>query len=109
MVQSKNNEVVTPKQEIRITQVNNSIEKCSKFVGEIRTPLSNLSNKSCSKDWILSSGEKSVSQPKKKLKRLRKFCDINSEKEDNPSVSGSRSCPPLDHGFDKHGRGTLKF
>ncbi|KAI3744811.1 hypothetical protein L1987_57904 [Smallanthus sonchifolius] len=121
LVQSKNDEAVkesTPNKEIIIPHINipnNSIEKCasgSKFVGEIQTPLTNLSNKSCSKDWILSSGEKSISQPKKKHKRLRKFCDIKSGKEEivgRSSISGSRSCAPLDHAFDKHGRGGRKL
>ncbi|KAD4981721.1 hypothetical protein E3N88_18392 [Mikania micrantha] len=112
LVQSNNGDVVeesTPNKEIGIPQINllnNSSERC--VSGEIQTPVTNLFNKSCSKDWILSSGEKSVSQPKKKLKRLRRFCDIKSRKVEilgHPSVSGSRSCAPLDHDIDKHGRG----
>ncbi|KAI3795155.1 hypothetical protein L1987_37803 [Smallanthus sonchifolius] len=121
LVQSKNDEAVkesTPNKEIIIPHINipNSfIEKSgfgSKFAGEIQTPLTNLSNKSCSKDWFLSSGEKTVSQPKKKLKRLRKFCDIKSGKEEivgRSSISGIRSCAPLDHAFDKHGRDGRKL
>ncbi|KAI7741881.1 hypothetical protein M8C21_022455 [Ambrosia artemisiifolia] len=119
LVQGRNDEEVkesTPNKENGVPHINllnDSIEKCasgSKLVGEIRTPLANLSNKSCSKDWILSSGEKSVSQPKKKLKRLRKFCDIKSGKEEivgHSSVSG-RSYAPLDHAFDKPHRGGRK-
>ncbi|XP_076939448.1 DEAD-box ATP-dependent RNA helicase FANCM-like [Bidens hawaiensis] len=104
--QSKNDEAVnetTPNKEIGISKFylpNNSIEKCasgSKLVEEMQTPVTNLYNKSYSKDWLLSSGEKSISQPKKKLKRLRKFCDIKSGKEEivgRSSVS-DRSCAPL--------------
>ncbi|XP_076909820.1 DEAD-box ATP-dependent RNA helicase FANCM-like [Bidens hawaiensis] len=104
--QSKNDEAVnetTLNKEVGISKINlpnNSIEKCasgSKLVGEMQTPVTNLSNKSYSKDWLLSSGEKSISQPKKKLKRLRKFCDIKSGKEEivgRSSVS-DRSCAPL--------------
>ncbi|KAK9075561.1 hypothetical protein SSX86_003886 [Deinandra increscens subsp. villosa] len=96
LVESENDEVVkksTPTQEIGLPQINllnNCIEKCAS-VGEIQAPLTNLSTKSCSKDWILSSGEKSVSQPRKKLKRLRKVCDVKSGNEEivgHPSVSG---------------------
>lgn len=106
MAQSKNDEAVNetiPNKEVGISKINlpnNSIEKCasdSKLVEEMQTPVTNLSNKSYSKDWLLSSGEKSISQPKKKLKRLRKFCDIKSGKEEivgRSSVS-DRSCAPL--------------
>ncbi|XP_071715399.1 DEAD-box ATP-dependent RNA helicase FANCM [Rutidosis leptorrhynchoides] len=90
----------------------------SKFGGEVRTPLADLSNKSCSnsKDWMLSSGEKSVSQPKQRLKRLRKYGDVirnddllQKEKVvDHASVSG-RSCAQLDRAIDKHGRGNKKM
>ncbi|XP_076944817.1 DEAD-box ATP-dependent RNA helicase FANCM-like [Bidens hawaiensis] len=108
LVQTKNDEAVnetTPNKEVGISKINlpnNSIEKFalgSKRVGEMQTPVTNLSNKSYSKDWLLSSGEKSISQPKKKLKRLRKFCDIKSGKEEivgRSSVS-YRSCAPSGH------------
>lgn len=107
-------EIQTPE----IGLLNSSSEKgpsVSMFVGEIRTPLTNLSNKSCSKDWILSSGEKSVSQPKRKLKRLRKYGDMKSgnllDKEEivgHSSVS-CRSRVKLAHASDIHGRGKLQI
>ncbi|PWA39658.1 hypothetical protein CTI12_AA571890 [Artemisia annua] len=96
--------------------ISNSSEKCTsaaKFMGEFRTPLTKLSNNSYSKDWIISSGEKSVSQPKPKLRRLRKYGDIETgnllDKENivcHSSVPG-RSRARLDHPPKKHARGTL--
>ncbi|MFS7890980.1 hypothetical protein Hanom_Chr00s000184g01627631 [Helianthus anomalus] len=114
LVESKNDEVVkesTPNKEVGIPQLNllkEELASGSKLVGEVKTPMTNLSN---SKDWLLSSGEKSVSQPKKKLKRLRKFCDVKSGKEETVSlsseVSGSRSFALLDRAFDRGGRKPL--
>lgn len=96
--------------------VSNSSQKCTsaaKFMGEFWTPLTKLSNNSCSKGWIISSGEKLVSQPKPKLKRLRKYGDIENgnllDKENivcHSSVPG-RSNARLDHPPKKHARGTL--
>nr|GEU83199.1 DEAD-box ATP-dependent RNA helicase FANCM isoform X2 [Tanacetum cinerariifolium] len=98
--------------------ISNSSEKCTsaaKFMGEFRTPLTKLSNNSCSKDWIMSSGEKSVSQPKPKLKRLRKYGDIENgnllDKENivcHSSAPG-RSCARPDHPSKKHARGDRKL
>ncbi|KAM0049691.1 putative RNA helicase [Helianthus debilis subsp. tardiflorus] len=109
LVESKNDEVVkesTPNKEVGIPPQFNLLKEelasGSKLVGEVKTPMTNLSN---SKDWLLSSGEKSVSQPKKKLKRLRKFCDVKSGKEETVShssvISGSRSSALLDRAFDR--------
>ncbi|PWA45681.1 DEAD/DEAH box RNA helicase family protein [Artemisia annua] len=98
--------------------ISNSSEKCTpaaKFMGEFRTPLTKLSNNSCSKDWIISSGEKSVSQPKPKLKRLRKYGDIENgnllDKENvvcHSSVPGRSRARP-DHPPKKHARGDRKL
>ncbi|KVH88388.1 DNA/RNA helicase, DEAD/DEAH box type, N-terminal [Cynara cardunculus var. scolymus] len=102
-------EIQTP----RIDLVNGSSEKgisASKSKGEIRTPVTNLYDNSCSKDWILTSGEKSVSGPKHRLKRLRKYGDTKSrnlsDREEiagHTSVSG-RSCARLDHASHMHRR-----
>ncbi|KAH9625992.1 hypothetical protein KSS87_022931, partial [Heliosperma pusillum] len=42
----------------------------------VRTPLRNLTNSSCSEDWRMSSGEKSGTGKSLKLKRLRKIGDL---------------------------------
>ncbi|XP_074273332.1 DEAD-box ATP-dependent RNA helicase FANCM isoform X2 [Silene latifolia] len=42
----------------------------------VRTPLRNLTNSSCSEDWRMSSGEKSGTDKSLKLKRLRKIGDL---------------------------------
>ncbi|XP_024961790.1 DEAD-box ATP-dependent RNA helicase FANCM isoform X2 [Cynara cardunculus var. scolymus] len=107
-------EIQTP----RIDLVNGSSEKgisASKSKGEIRTPVTNLYDNSCSKDWILTSGEKSVSGPKHRLKRLRKYGDTKSrnlsDREEiagHTSVSG-RSCARLDHASHMHRRGDKKL
>ncbi|KAJ9550475.1 hypothetical protein OSB04_014520 [Centaurea solstitialis] len=100
----------------RINLISSSSEKgisVSKCKGEIRTPVTNIfDDNSCSKDWILTSGEKSVSGPKHRLKRLRKYGDTKSrnlsDKEEfvgHTSVSGAR----LDRKSYKHGRGEKKL
>ncbi|KAL1213502.1 DEAD-box ATP-dependent RNA helicase FANCM [Cardamine amara subsp. amara] len=63
----------------------------SPFPEEWRTPLANLTNtnSSASKDWRVSSGEKSeiLRQPRK-LKRLRRLGDCSSAvKENNPGIA----------------------
>ena len=53
----------------------------SPMVEEIKTPLANLTNNSCSKDWHLSSGDKSGSvKQERKFKRLRKYGDTGQRK-----------------------------
>ncbi|KAI3780438.1 hypothetical protein L2E82_10419 [Cichorium intybus] len=110
LFQNKNNEreIETPEIELQ----NNYLEKCvsgSKIVGETRTPVTKLSDSSCSKDWILSSGEKSVSQPKSRLKRLRRFGDKKSGNlSDVEEIVGHRSCARSDRLSNKRGRGDKK-
>ncbi|KAM3729495.1 hypothetical protein ACB098_12G016800 [Castanea mollissima] len=50
-------------------------------IEEAQTPFANLTNTSCSKDWLLSSGEKSESiEQRRKLKRLRKVGDCGKSR-----------------------------
>ncbi|KAL7590493.1 hypothetical protein Lser_V15G40742 [Lactuca serriola] len=103
LVQNKNNEG-----EIQNNSSENYVSVC-KFVGETRTPVTKLSDDISSKDWMLSSGEKSISQPKSRLKRLRKYGDIKSGNlSDVEEVVGHRSCAQLDRFSNKRGRGDKK-
>ncbi|KAI3515640.1 hypothetical protein L1887_14541 [Cichorium endivia] len=110
LFQNKNNEreIQTPEIELR----NNYLEKCvsgSKIMGDTRTPVTKLSDGSCSKDWILSSGEKSISQPKSRLKRLRRFGDKKSGNlSDVEEIVGHRSCARSDRLSKKRRRGDKK-
>lgn len=102
LVQNKNNEG-----EIQNNSSENYVSVC-KFVGETRTPVTKLSDDISSKDWMLSSGEKSISQPKSRLKRLRKYGDIKSGNlSDVEEVVGHRSCAQLDRFSNKRGRGNF--
>nr|XP_043613922.1 DEAD-box ATP-dependent RNA helicase FANCM [Erigeron canadensis] len=110
----KQAEIRTP----RIDLPNGSSAKCvlaSNVPGEFQAPLTKLSNGSCSQDWLLSSGEKSFSQPKPRLKRLRKYGDIKSDnfldkkKTADISSSSGASCAKLDHPYNMFGRGDPKL
>ncbi|XP_057538948.1 DEAD-box ATP-dependent RNA helicase FANCM isoform X2 [Amaranthus tricolor] len=51
---------------------------------EFRTPLQNLTNSSCSKDWQMSSQKKSASNERpSRLKRLRRIGDVSRERWQN--------------------------
>ncbi|KAL4573319.1 hypothetical protein LXL04_020120 [Taraxacum kok-saghyz] len=76
-----------------------------KFVGETTTPVTKLSDNSCSKDWMLNSGEMSVSQPKPRFKRLRKYGDIKAGNLSEVEVVGRTSCAPFSN---KRSRGDKK-
>ena len=89
----------------------------SPIVEEVKTPLANLTNNSCSKDWHLSSGDKSASfKQERKFKRLRKYGDtgqrrnMKSMKENSIDPSGNlaetSSIIPIRN---KHNRGNLNF
>lgn len=76
---------------------------------EWRTPLANLTNtnSSTSKDWRVSSGEKSetLRQPRK-LKRLRRLGDCSSAvKENNPAIAEADRIRSRSRS-EKHFRGT---
>ncbi|KAL6318094.1 hypothetical protein AAG906_035239 [Vitis piasezkii] len=88
----------------------------SPIVEEVKTPLANLTNNSCSKDWHLSSGDKSASvKQERKFKRLRKYGDtgqrrnMKSMKENSIDPSGNlaetSSIIPIRN---KHNRGKQK-
>ncbi|KAE8022325.1 hypothetical protein FH972_008133 [Carpinus fangiana] len=76
-----NNAIQTP-----ILKLNNNASitgriSTSPVVEEAQTPFANLTNNSCSKDWHLSSGDKSESvEQRRKFKRLRKIGDCGSRK-----------------------------
>lgn len=76
-----NNVIQTP-----VSKLNNNvhIRGCTSTapgIEEAQTPFANLTNTSCSKDWLLSSGEKSESiEQRRKLKRLRKVGDCGKSR-----------------------------
>lgn len=79
---------------------------------EAQTPLANLTNNSCSKDWRLSSGDKSVSvKQTRKFKRLRKLGDLGANKSLESIKDGSSKLARTFSGASavryKHGRGIL--
>ncbi|KAL9229067.1 hypothetical protein vseg_004583 [Gypsophila vaccaria] len=57
----------------------------------LRTPLQNLTNSSCSEDWRISSAEKSATQKPLNLKRLRKVGDLVKIKPQH-DVKKMQSC-----------------
>ncbi|KAK9758175.1 hypothetical protein RND81_01G212700 [Saponaria officinalis] len=61
-------------------------------MNNLRTPLRNLTNSSCSEDWRMSSGEKKGTQKSFKLKRLRKIGELDKKKQQH-NVKKTRSCP----------------
>ncbi|KAL8172566.1 hypothetical protein V2J09_024370 [Rumex salicifolius] len=64
-------------------------------VMEFRTPLANLTNSTCSKDWYMSSGEKPVGDKRNSnFKRLRKIGDTKScnEMKENPGKFTNIEC-----------------
>ncbi|XP_057974604.1 DEAD-box ATP-dependent RNA helicase FANCM isoform X2 [Malania oleifera] len=84
---------------------------------EIQTPLANLTNSSCSKDWRLSSGDNSESVNQvRKFKRLRKHEDsekrnlLESMKENSvvPMETLAKSLARFTHISKKHTRGKTK-
>lgn len=110
-----NNAIQTP-----VLKLNNnaSITGCistSPVVEEAQTPFANLTNNSCSKDWHLSSGDKSESvEQKRKFKRLCKIGDCGSRKmksiKENlvvPIANLARSFSSNSPIQNKHSRGTL--
>lgn len=110
-----NNAIQTP-----VLKLNNnvSITGCistSPVVEEAQTPFANLTNNSCSKDWHLSSGDKSESvEQRRKFKRLRKIGDCGSRKmkstKENllvPIANLARSFSSTSPIQNKHVRGTL--
>lgn len=83
------------------------------IVDEAQTPLANLTNNSCSKDWRLSSGDKSVSvKQARKFKRLRKLGDLGANKSLESIKDGSGKLARTFSGASaaryKHGRGILR-
>ncbi|CAH8254507.1 unnamed protein product [Arabidopsis lyrata] len=86
---STTNELRTPQKEVGTANGTECLA-VSPIPDEWRTPLANLTNtnSSASKDWRVSSGEKSetIRQPRK-LKRLRRLGDCSSAvKENNPGI-----------------------
>lgn len=88
-IASTTNELRTPQKEVGLANGTECLA-ASPIPEEWRTPLANLTNtnSSASKDWRVSSGEKSetIRQPRK-LKRLRRLGDCSSAvKENNPGI-----------------------
>lgn len=88
----------------------------SPIVDEAQTPLANLTNNSCSKDWRLSSGDKSESvKQARKFKRLRKVGDHGTNKNLesikvgilDPTTKLARSFSSVGAVQHEHGRGIL--
>ncbi|XP_024930384.2 DEAD-box ATP-dependent RNA helicase FANCM isoform X1 [Ziziphus jujuba] len=112
-----NNEIQTP--ELNKNKVAN-ITGCfssSPILEEVKSPLANVTNNSCSKDWRLSSGDKTESvKPVRKFKRLRKIGDHKTTKNldsvktaaSDPSEEISRSFPSPHAIHRKHQRGRRK-
>jgi Fanconi anemia group M protein len=110
-----NNAIQTP-----ILKLNNNASitgriSTSPVVEEAKTPFANLTNNSCSKDWHLSSGDKSESvEQRRKFKRLRKIGDCGSRKmksiKENllvPISNLARSFSSSSPIQNKHARGIL--
>uniref|UniRef100_A0A2N9HDI2 Helicase ATP-binding domain-containing protein n=1 Tax=Fagus sylvatica TaxID=28930 RepID=A0A2N9HDI2_FAGSY len=71
-----NNVVQTPVPKLKNKVHMRGCTSTSPGVVEAQTPFTNLTNSSCSKDWHLSSGDKSESiEQRRKFKRLRKVGD----------------------------------
>lgn len=88
----------------------------SPIADEAQTPLANLTNNSCSKDWRLSSEDRKESvKQKRKFKRLRKVGDHRTSKNlesikaaaPDPSMEISRSFSSPSAIRNKHQRGIL--
>ncbi|XP_024009524.1 DEAD-box ATP-dependent RNA helicase FANCM [Eutrema salsugineum] len=110
-ITSTNNEFRTPQKEEGLANGTESLA-VSPMPEQWRTPLANLANtnSSASKDWRLSSGEKSETlQQPRKLKRLRKLGDCSSAVKENTldiaKADHNRSC----YHSDKHIRGKRKM
>ncbi|XAR55643.1 RNA helicase [Bertholletia excelsa] len=105
----------TPLLNMKCSTTKGNISPFSIF--EVKTPLSNATNDSCSKNWQLTSGGKSESvQQVKKFKRLRKYVDqvkwkLSERKEENfgPTTSLIRTFGSPSHILCNNGRGRRKL
>ncbi|EOA39492.1 hypothetical protein CARUB_v10008097mg [Capsella rubella] len=110
-IASKTNENRTPQKEDCLANGTEYLD-VSPVPEEWRTPLANLTNtnSSASKDWRVSSGEKSetLRQPRK-LKRLRRLGDCSSAaKENNPAIAEANRIRSRSR-TEKHIRGKKKI
>lgn len=109
-----NKKIQTPLLKMNHTASAGGYSPTSPVAEETKTPLANLANSSCSRDWRLSSGDKSENvEPARKFKRLRKVrdCEQNKNSENMkenavaPVVNLARRFLGMSPIQNKHGRG----
>ncbi|KAH9757860.1 DEAD-box ATP-dependent RNA helicase FANCM [Citrus sinensis] len=112
-----NKKIQTPLLKMNHTASAGGYSPTSPIAEETKTPLANLANSSCSRDWRLSSGDKSENvEPARKFKRLRKVrdCEQNKNSENMkenavaPVVNLARRFLGMSPIQNKHGRGRKK-
>ncbi|KAL9446342.1 hypothetical protein AB3S75_014081 [Citrus x aurantiifolia] len=112
-----NKKIQTPLLKMNHTASAGGYSPTSPVAEETKTPLANLANSSCSRDWRLSSGDKSENvEPARKFKRLRKVrdCEQNKNSENMkenavaPVVNLARRFLGMSPIQNKHGRGRKK-
>ncbi|XP_010543518.1 PREDICTED: ATP-dependent DNA helicase mph1 isoform X2 [Tarenaya hassleriana] len=104
---SGSNELKTPQMKKDLASERRNCFMVSPVPGEWRTPLADITSSNASKDWRLSSGEKSeITRQPRKLKRLRKLGDCAATLKENGSgmaeVNHARSRPHTSFRGKKH-------
>ncbi|XP_047306478.1 DEAD-box ATP-dependent RNA helicase FANCM [Impatiens glandulifera] len=97
---STNEEIQTPVLPVK-SYARRGVIYDSPIIGNVQTPFDSSRNDLCSKEWKLSCGSKSASAKPTKLKRLRRFGDINKRipreekflQDSGPSTSSLSALP----------------